>query len=203
MSTLCWHLLFAQPGTAARDAITQFNYHVEFNGVTTQQTVVGSTTTRTVMVQSADCNIPDWRYSWAAELYGPQGVFIFSKTFFFKTWSASFAARPAWRGHKRFHLRCHGWGRKTSKLQRYIEIKQWYAEWSNTGTNKKWKWYGQSLLEIGSCVNVRLLYLWLANYHFKCSTRINPSLMRQEHILKTNSATAEGADICSWGHPVC
>lgn len=41
-SFLCWHLLFAQCGSVAKDAITQFNYHVEFNGVATQQSVAGS-----------------------------------------------------------------------------------------------------------------------------------------------------------------
>ena len=56
-SPLCWHVLFTQPGTAVRDAITQFNYHIEFNGLDTHQTVVGSMITPRFMAQHP-CNIP-------------------------------------------------------------------------------------------------------------------------------------------------
>lgn len=60
------------PGAAARDAISQFNEHVELNGEATQQTAVGSTITTSVTVQPADCNTADSPYSCAAELNGLQ-----------------------------------------------------------------------------------------------------------------------------------
>lgn len=201
-STLCWHLLFAQPGAAVRDAITQFNYHVEFNGVATQQSVVGSMITTTVMVQSADCNIPVPTYSRAAELYGLQGVFIFTKRSFEKHDQLHLLQVLRERGCERFHLRRHGRGRKTSEPQSSREIKQsgMLSEAILDPTRSEsdtvtvyMKLESVSVTHNFFCVNdsfSTLAACWFSIFllYFSCLT-------------KSISGSSEGADISSWSQP--
>ena len=197
-STLCWHLLFAQPGAAARDAVTQFNYHVEFNGVATQQSVVGSMITTTVMVQSADCNIPVPTCGRAAELYGLRGVFVFTQTVLKNMIGFICCKSCVNEGANAFIFAV----RKTSEPQSSREIKRSgvlseaildptrsesdtvtvYMELESVSVAHNFFCVNDSFSALAAC--------WFAIFllYFSCLT-------------KTISGSSEGADICSWSQP--